>query len=234
MRIDSARQTIRFLQDKSIQPDSKKVCSLNKPENINFKVTISDEGKQLSRKLNTDVVSASGEELNAIKEEKEYRKECKERIKGIDDILSKDDITDKERNKLLDEKKLLEKSSWDSEDALYDAYKKKRDFNKRHNIDECNSGDRLIIDKVNTFFDRIIQEKKDVISRENEHEQSLRRNQIQETADIELEKQKANKNEMNMDSVDKNVEQLEETTDLLNLVEKSAAENNDSKSNRIM
>lgn len=37
-----------------------------------------------------------------------------------------------------------------------------------------------------------------------------------------------------MDSVDKNVEQLEETTDLLNLVEKSAAENNDSKSNRIM
>lgn len=161
-----------------------------KNTNLDFKINISDEGKKLARQINTDITSGSTEELNSINKKKKYQGECKERIKELEKVLSREDITDDEREKLVSEKEFLAKVSHSSEDALYEAYKQKNDFNNSHNLDKCASSDVAIIDEVNSMLDKIIQEKKDVIRSESEHIQSLQHKQIQENGDIESEKHK--------------------------------------------
>lgn len=177
--------------------DNRKKNTVISKENVdlNFKLDISEEGKKLARQLNTDTTSASSEELADINKKKKYQSECKERINELDKILSRDDITDEEREKISSEKERLTKTSRNSEDALYDAYKLKDDFNNSHNLEECTPSDVAIINQVNVMLDKIIKEKKEVLSRENEHIQSLQDKQIQENGDIALEKQKNKQNE---------------------------------------
>ena len=173
----------------------KNIAIPNENTDLNFKLDISEEGKKLARQLNTDTTSASSEELADINKKKKYQSECKERINELDKILSRDDITDEEREKISTERESLLKNSRNSEDALYEAYKQKDDFNNSHNLEECTDDDVKIIEQVNVELNKIIKERKDVLSRENEHIQSLQDKQIQENGDIALEKQKNKQNE---------------------------------------
>lgn len=193
-----------FILGKDAKDNIKKNTVISKDDtNLNFKLDISEEGKKLARQLNTDTASASSEELSDINKKKKYQSECKERINELDKILSRDDITDEEREKISTERESLLKNSRNSEDALYEAYKQKDDFNNSHNLEECTKDDVAMIDQVNVMLNEIIKEKKEVLSRENEHIQALQDKQIQENGDIALEKQK-NKQKESEVSADNN------------------------------